>query len=184
MKNLNYLILLFICICLNGCDNKEKQELQFTNEVTPEKVRAILEKYNLDEGSFSVSNISDDNKKGLSNKKTSVDFTEMKSLEEFEAMVAAFTKYQNSKEGIMAKKFNEFSVKSRTEKWSDKEIDDFLKEFDSKFGTNHFEMFRGELPSGSYRFSTIGKSKKEIDTIDNATKAIIDSLKMSNKKID
>lgn len=135
-----------------------------------------MKKYDLEEGSIVIENIQKDGVFG-NNDFPPGTFQNEVTLDEFEAAVAEQSAYQKSKEGRMAKKMNDFGVKSRQEKWSEDKIDQFFIDFDQEFGTNYFAMFRSKnISENSFRFSTFGMNRSAIDSINRTTQMFVDSI--------
>ena len=146
-----FLVLMLFVNCSENKDNGKEI-------LTEEKADEIIKKYGL-ESTFNKQNLSEFKAKGK-NTNRNIDISavpEITTVEEFEELVASIAERENSIEGRIAKKTNEFFelAKKRNKKYTKREVDSFYKALDKEFGTDLFEKVRKPMnESSGVKFST------------------------------
>ncbi len=153
--------LIIVVAFFYACNAQKEKDLDDGVDFTIEEAQAIIDKYNLIEGSIILRP-----KDSLAASLQEKDPELAKSLSEpplmpmtkaeFEKQVAAMAAYQQSDEGQIAKKIGDFYRKHEEKQPTDKQLDSLYLAIDGEYGTDYWQNVRGPLPPGVKRFSSIG----------------------------
>lgn len=160
MKNrINRIVIFIIIYSFFACQDDSSRDSEL---LTPKKVKEIIKKHNLKEGTFKINPLRRNGDSDIEPIKLTV--------KEFEVLVANMAKYQNSEEWKKAYKLNQIVKKSREEKWSKEKLDNAYKAFDKEFGTDIYKFHHSELKPGEHRISTYYMSQHQIDSMNAVNK--------------
>jgi len=156
----SFIIVFFLCAWYSSYA-QEKRNVDDGTNFTIEEAQAIIDKYNLLEGSIilhpkdsltlSLRERDPELAKNLS-KPPLIPMTKA----EFEKSVAEMAAYQQSQEGQIAKKIGDFYRKLGTTEPTGKQLDSLYLGIDKEYGTDYWQQVRGPLPPGGKRYSSFG----------------------------
>lgn len=143
------------------CNAQKKRDLDDGTDFTIEEAQAIIDKYNLLEGSIilhprdsTVTSLKRRDPK-LAKYLSQPPLMPMTKAE-FEKQVAAMAAYQQSEEGQIAKKIGDFFRKHKTTQPTGEQLDSLYLAIDKEYGTDYWKNIRGPLPPGAKRYSSVG----------------------------
>jgi hypothetical protein len=152
------IIVMSTCYCLQA---QEERDMNNDINFTIEEAQAIIDKYNLLEGSIILH---PRDTTIPSQKDTDAELAKYLSQPpimpmtkaKFEKQVAEMAAYQQSDEGQIATKIGDFYRKLEGTEPAGQQLDSLYLAIDKEYGTDYWQNIRGPLPSGAKRFSSIG----------------------------
>ena len=157
-RSTRFIIVLFISTCYNLFAQQEKDVDDGTN-FTIEEAQAIIDKYNLLEGSIilhprdSINSSLMDTNPELAKSLSQPPLMPMTKAE-FEKSVAELAAYQQSEKGQIAKKIGDFYRKLGSTEPTGEQLDSLYLGIDKEYGTDYWQQVRGPLPPGAKRYSS------------------------------
>ena len=152
---------IIVLTLIYACNAQKERDMDDGVDFTIEEAQAIIDKYNLIEGSIilhpkdSLAASLQDKDPELAKSLSAPPLMPMTKAE-FEKQVAAMAAYQQSEEGQIAKKIGDFFRKHEATQPTDKQLDSLYLAIDKEYGTDYWKNIRGPLPPGAKRFSSIG----------------------------
>jgi len=162
-----FTIVLFISACYNLFAQQEKALDDSTN-FTIEEAQAIIDKYNLLEGSIilhprdSINSSLIDTNPELAKSLYQPPLMPMTKAE-FEKSVAEMAAYQQSEDGQIATKIGDFYRKLGTTEPSGEQLDSLYLAIDKEYGTDYWQQARGPLPPDGKRYSSFGNKPMTLE---------------------